>query len=294
MALRIITDCGTDLPRETIEKYNLDVIPMAIYIDDKEYVDALDLEPTMIFKKMRSGSKTRTSQIMQERLMQVLEKYVAAGDEVIYLCFSSGISGSFNAGNLVKADILKDYPDFEFTIIDTKCASLGFGMVVRIALEMQEKGASKEEIIEAALFHSEHMEHIFTVDDLEYLYRGGRVSRTSAFVGGLLGIKPILDVSDEGKLVPQVKIKGRQNALKKVAEMVVARGFQLENQIVSISHGDDIEAVETVKNHLNEMSGCEKFFVSYIGSTIGAHSGPGTIAVFVLDCDSPYLKKYSI
>jgi len=165
---------------------------------------------------------------------------------------------------------------------------MGFGMVVYKALVMLKKGASKEKIIEAAIFNSEHMEHVFTADDLEYLYRGGRVSRTSALVGGLLGIKPVLDVSDEGKLVPVTKVKGRQNAIKKMADLCLERGFALDKQIIGISHGDDFAAVEALQRLLKEKAGCEKFLVSYVGGVVGAHSGPGTLAVFFLDCNSPY------
>jgi DegV family protein with EDD domain len=290
MALRIITDCGADLPPEIVEKYGVEVIPMSVYLDEDEYVDGVTVTPKEVFDRMRGGAKARTTQIMPQVFVEFFEKYAQRGDVLIYIGFSGGLSGTFNSANVAKNELSETYPDFDLTVIDTKCASLGCGMVVYKALAMLEQGASKEEITEAAVFHAKHMAHIFTVDDLEYLYRGGRVSRTSAFVGGLLGIKPVLNVDDEGKLVPAAKVKGRANAIKKVSEMVCRSGFRLDRQIIGISHGDDMAAVTQLQNLLREAAGCEQFLVSYVGGTIGAHAGPGTLAVFFLDCDSPYEK----
>ncbi len=292
MAVYIITDCGSDLPPEMVREYNLNVMPMKVYLDDVEYTDGLDITPKEVFDKMREGSRARTAQVTTQEFTGAFEQYAKDGHSLIYIAFSSGLSGTVNAAYIARDDVLERHPNFDLTIIDTKCASTGFGMVVRRALEMLKGGASKHEIVEAAKFHSKHMRHIFTVDDLEYLYRGGRVSRTSAFIGGLLGIKPVLHVDEEGKLIPLTKVKGRLNAIKKMAQLVCEQGANLGNQIIAISHGDDMEAVGELQTLLKEMTGCESFFVSYVGCTIGAHSGPGTLAVFFLDCDSPYEKYF--
>lgn len=289
MALHIITDSAADLPPEIIKEFNLEVIPFKVYLDEVEYNDNIDITPKEVFDKMRAGAKARTAQVTTHEFVKAFEKYAKNGDSLIYIGFSSGLSGTFNAAHIAKQTILEEYPDFDFTTIDSKCASMGFGLVVYYALVMLKNGASKEEIIEAAKFNLEHMEHIFTVDDLDYLYRGGRLSRTSALVGGLLGIKPVLEVSDEGKLVPVTKVKGRQNAIKKVVDFICERGVNLDKQVIGISHGDDLEAVKTIQELLKEKAGCEKFIVSFVGCTIGAHSGPGTLAVFALDCESNLL-----
>ncbi len=288
MALHIITDSASDLPREIIDEFGLEVAPLKVYIDDIEYTDGGSISSKEVFDKMRAGATVRTAQVTTEEFFNIFEKYAKKGDSLIYIGFSTGLSGTFNAANIAKNDILEKYPEFDITIIDTKCASMGFGMVVYKALVMLKKGALKEEIINAAVFNSEHMEHIFTVDNLEYLYRGGRVSRTTAFVGGLLGIKPVLDVNDEGKLIPVTKVKGRQNAIKKMVELALERGYKLDKQLIGISHGDDFAAVDTIKDIMKEMAGCENFLVSYVGCAVGAHSGPGTLAVFFLDSNSPY------
>lgn len=292
MALRILTDCGSDLPPEIIKEYSLEVVSMSVYLDNIEYTDGIDITPKQVFDKMRAGASARTAQIMPQTFYESFERYAKNGDSVIYLSFSSGLSGTYNSANIAMTEIKEKHPDFDLTVIDTKCASMGHGMVVYKALVMLESGASKDEIAAAAVFNSQHMEHIFTVDSLEYLYRGGRVSRTSAFVGGLLGIKPVLEVNDEGKLVPFTKVKGRQNAIIKMADVVCERGVNLDKQIIGMSHGDDIGAAYTLQKLLKEKAGCTKFITSYVGCTIGAHSGPGTLAVFFLDSQSQYEKYF--
>jgi DegV family protein with EDD domain len=147
---------------------------------------------------------------------------------------------------------------------------------------MAKEGKSYEEIIKSIKFNAQHMEHIFTVDDLEYLYRGGRVSKTAAFVGGVLNVKPILHVKD-GKLIPIDKVRGRQKAMKRMIELVKERGVDLQNQLIGINHGDDLEGANKLKGMLEVEFGCKDFLVSCIGCAVGAHSGPGTLSVFFLN-----------
>ena len=265
---------------------------MKVYLDTWNTPEGANITPKEVFDKMRAGASAKTAQVTTGNL-PILEEYAKDGHSLIYIAFSKGLSGTVNAANIAKDDILERYPEFDLTIIDTKCASTGFGMVVYNALLMLKEGASKEEIIKATQFYSQHMRHIFTVDDLEYLFRGGRVNRTSAFIGGLFGIKPILHVNEEGKLIPIAKVKGRQNAIKKIAQLACEQGVDLGSQLIGICHGDDLAAVETLKGHLKEMAGCNKFLVSYVGCTIGAHSGPGTLAVFFLNSKNPYEKYYN-
>ncbi|HWT26964.1 MAG TPA: DegV family protein, partial [Mobilitalea sp.] len=175
--------------------------------------------------------------------------------------------------------------------IDSKCASLGFGMATYYALKMQENGASKQEIIEAIQWHCDHMEHIFTVSTLEYLLKGGRLSKTSAIAGSLLDIKPIIEVNDEGALRSIEKVRGRQKSLKRLIDMVGERGADLTDQMIGIAHGDDAETMEAVKKQLSKSYGCKHFFINNVGCAIGAHTGPGIIGIIFLNAESPY-KKY--
>ena len=169
---------------------------------------------------------------------QHFEPYAKNNDTLIYFCFSTGIAGTFNAANLAKEELLEDYPSFDLTIIDSKCASIGFGLAVAYLVQYYEAGASKEQIIEAARFYFDHMEHVFTVETLEYLFKGGRLSKTAALAGTILDIKPIIEVTDDGCLTAFEKVRGRHKSLKRVVELTGERGFDLSNQTIGIVHGD--------------------------------------------------------
>ncbi|MFP4697228.1 MAG: DegV family protein [Eubacteriales bacterium] len=287
MSIKLITDSACDLPENIIKKYNIDVAPLSVHLGEEEFLDGVSIKSKKVLEDMREGKVYKTSQPTPQAFIDILKKYAEEKESCLYVGFSSGLSGTFESGMLAKEQILEDYPDFDIDIIDTKCASIGFGIVVLKAAQMIEEGKTKEEIIKAVKFYSEHMEHIVTVDDLEYLYRGGRVSRTSAFLGGLLNIKPIIEVK-EGKLIPFEKIRGRNKVMKRMVEIMKDRGVDLKNQLIGIAHGDDIEGADKLKDIIKETFGCEDFLVSMLGSAIGAHAGPGTIAIFFLNEKSPY------
>ena len=191
MAFKIITDSATDLPKEIVEKYKLHVIPTPVTIDGTDYFDGKTIFQEDFYRIQAQGTDIKTYHINQYMFRENFEPYAKAGDEVLYMCFSTGIAGTFNAANLAKEELLEEYPDFDLTIIDTKCASLGFGLAVEKILRMQANGAPKDLIIEAAQFFCEHMEHIVTVETLEYLYKGGRLSKTSAVLGGVLDLSRV-------------------------------------------------------------------------------------------------------
>ena len=180
--------------------------------------------------------------------------------------------------------ILKEYPEFNLDIVDTKAASGGFGLIVLYAAQLAKDGKSKSEILQAIDCFKSSIQHIFTVDDIEYLFRGGRVSRAQALVGGLLNIKPVLNVED-GKLIPLEKVRGKNKVYKTILNIIEKRskGVDLRNQTIIITHGDDIEEALKIKSMIEEKFGVDKFLINTIGAAIGAHSGPGTLAVFFLD-----------
>ena len=213
MALRIITDSASDVPRWLVDKYNLHVIPTPVVINEKDYFDGETIMPEEFYDILRSGTEVKTYHINSYMFRTNFEPYAKNGDEVIYICFSTGIAGTFNAANLAKTELLEEYPNFDLTIIDSKCASLGFGLAVEKALMMVQQNLPKKIIIEAIQFYCNNMEHVFTVETLEYLYKGGRLSRTSAIAGGLLDIKPIIEINDEGALVAIEKVRGRVKSL---------------------------------------------------------------------------------
>lgn len=291
MALKIITDSASDVPKWLIDKYDLHVIPTPVVIEEQDYFDGKTIFPNEFYQVLKSGKDIKTYHINSYMFKENFLPYAKNKDEVIYVCFSTGIAGTFNAANLAKTEILEEYPDFDLTIIDSKSASLGFGLAVEKALRMQELGASKEDIIKGIEFHCEHMEQIVTVETLEYLYKGGRLSRTSAIAGGLLDIKPIIEVNDAGSLTPIEKVRGRQKSLKRLVEIVGERGADLENQTIGLVHGDDPNTLSTVKEMLKEKYGCKNFMESYVGCAIGAHTGPGVIAIIFLNEKSPFIES---
>lgn len=288
MALKIITDSASDTPRWIIEEYGLHVIPTPVVIDGKDYFDGKTVFPEEFYDILRSGRDIKTYHINSQMFYDNFLPYAKNKDEVIYICFSTGIAGTYNAANIAKEELLEEYPDFDLTIIDSKCASLGFGLAAYYALRMQKNGAGKQEIIDAIKWHCEHMEHIFTVKTLEYLLKGGRLSRTSAIAGSILDIKPILEVNDAGALVALEKVRGRNKSLKRLVEIVGERGKDLSEQTIGIVHGDDAETMEAVKDMLREAYGCKDFIDNYVGCAIGAHTGPGIIGIVFLNETSPY------
>ncbi len=288
MALKIITDSASDVPRSLIEKYNLHVIPTPVVIEEKDYFDGETIFPEEFYNILRSGTDVKTYHINSFMFHKHFEPYAKNGDQVIYLCFSTGIAGTFNAANIAKQELLDEYPDFDLTIIDTKCASLGFGLAAEKALKLAANNVNKETIVEAINFYCSNMEHIFTVETLEYLYKGGRLSRTSAIAGGLLDIKPIIEITDAGALQAIEKVRGRSKSLKRIVEIVGERGKDLKEQTIGLVHGDDKKTIEEVKAMLREKYGCQNFLESYIGCAIGAHTGPGVIGVIFLSEESPY------
>lgn len=293
MALKIITDSASDTPKWVIEEFQLHVIPTPVVIDEKDYFDGKTIIPEEFYDILRSGKDVKTYHINSQMFYDNFLPYAKNGDEVIYICFSTGIAGTYNAANLAKRELLEQYPNFDLTIIDSKCASLGFGLATFYALKMLKNGASKQEIIDAIEWHCEHMEHIFTVNTLEYLVKGGRLSKTSAIAGGLLDIKPIIQVNDIGALEAIEKVRGRQKSLKRLIEMVGERGGNLTNQMIGLAHGDDAKTMESVKEQLKATYGCRYFMDNYVGCAIGAHTGPGIIGIMFLSEASPYEKYFN-
>ena len=288
MAVKILSDSACDLPEEILKEYDIDIIPILVSKDEVEYFDKVTLEPQTLYDDMRNGLVYKTAQIPPLMLEEKFEEIAKKKQSTIYICFSSGLSGTYNTSVLVKDTIMDKYPDLDLDIVDSRSASVGFGLLVYEAAKMAKAGKSKEEILKMLDFYIKHIEHIFTVDDLEYLFRGGRVSRAQAMVGGLLNIKPILDMPEDGTLRPIEKVRGRNKVLKRMLEIMEERGgnADLKNQTIGINHGDDIEGALKLKEMIEEKYGCTDFVLNIIGCAIGAHSGPGTLSVFFLN-ESP-------
>jgi len=283
MGVKIITDSAADLPVELLQAYDIDLIPLRVYDEaETEYLDGVTLESVTLLQKMREGAVYRTSLPSLETFQEKFVSYAKEGNPCIYLAFSSELSGTYQSSVVIKEEVKETYADLDLEIIDTKCASLGQGLVVLEAAKMAKDGASKEDILNRVAFLMNHMEHIFTVADLQYLVRGGRLSKVAGFIGGLLNIKPILNV-EEGKLVPLEKVRGKKKVLSRIVDIMEERGKDLKGQTIGITHGDDLETAEALKSLITERFGCEVFIVNTIGAAIGAHTGPGVITLFFLN-----------
>ncbi|HHT7225333.1 TPA: DegV family protein [Bacillus cereus] len=283
MGVKIITDSAADLPVELLQAYDIDLIPLRVYDEaETEYLDGVTLESVTLLQKMREGAVYRTSLPSLETFQEKFVSYAKEGNPCIYLAFSSELSGTYQSSVVIKEEVKETYVDLDLEIIDTKCASLGQGLVVLEAAKMAKDGASKEDILNRVAFLMNHMEHIFTVADLQYLVRGGRLSKVAGFIGGLLNIKPILNV-EEGKLVPLEKVRGKKKVLSRIVDIMEERGKDLKGQTIGMTHGDDLETAEALKALITERFGCEVFIVNTIGAAIVAHTGPGVITLFFLN-----------
>lgn len=292
MAFKIITDSASDVSREMIEKYSLHVIPTPVTIEGTDYFDGETIFPDEFYKIQAEGKDIKTYHVSQYMFEEHFRPFAQAKDEVLYICFSTGIAGTFQAANLAKETILEEYPDFKITIIDSKCASMGFGLVVYKLLKMQENGADKELIIEAAQYFCNHMKHAVAVRTLDYLMKGGRISRTSAIAGTMLDIKPIIEVDENGSLQATEKVRGWNKAIKRIVDIGKEKGTAFDRQIIGVAHGMEPESYEKLKTLLQEELHVKGFMETRIGCAIGAHTGPGIVAFVYQDEINENYQKY--
>ncbi|NEY70651.1 DegV family protein [Bacillus mesophilus] len=282
MMIKLLTDSGCDLPKEYLDQEKVHLFPLVVHLDGEDYFDMETIDSSKIYEAMRNELVPKTSQVPPTRFEDTFTALAKEKAEVFYVSFSSELSGTYQTARMMAEQVKEQFPDFKITVLDTKCASLGMGLVVRKAVELIESGLTYSEVVEQTTFFAEHMEHIVTVDNLDYLARGGRVSKASAFVGGLLNIKPLLHV-DEGKLIPIEKIRGRKKVLQRMIDLMKERGQDLTSQTIGISHGEDEETALFLQEKIKEQLGCETFLITKIGSAIGAHAGPGTIGLYFVN-----------
>ncbi|OEH91654.1 DegV family protein [Bacillus solimangrovi] len=282
MSIRIITDSGCDLSNEILEQLNITCVPFGVHIDGVDYLDRETIEIQTVYEELEKGKIAKTSQVSPAILEETFTNVAKENETAIFIAFSSHLSGTYQTAVMMKESVASQYPNLNLTVIDSKSGSLGQGLIVQRAAEMVKKHKNLNEIIQVIKQLSNHIEHIFTVDSLEHLYRGGRISRTSAFVGGLLNIKPILHL-DDGKLFPFEKIRGRKKLIKRLLEIVEERGSKIAQQTIGITHGNDEESALKLKELVKEKFGAKDFLIQPLGSAIGAHTGTGALALFFLN-----------
>lgn len=280
----IITNTTADLPMDYIEENHLGLVYYNYIMDDISYGKDKELDWKEFYRLMREeGKMPTTSQVNPEQFKEYFREYLKINKNLLYISFSSGLTGSCNNAILAAEDMMEENPDCKIIVIDSKCASMGEGLFVYKAVEIKKSGKSMEETADTLKELIPHMVQVFTVDDLNHLHRGGRVSKATAIVGTLAGIKPILHVDEEGYLKAINKVRGRKKSLLTLVDYMEERikdGYLAKNDTVFISHGDAIEDAYFVRDEITRRFGIKDFKINHISPTIGAHSGPGTIALF--------------
>lgn len=280
----IIIDSCSDLPKGYVKENNVPIMPMTYNFKGKDWTDDFgeSLSYKEFYREVRAGEMSSTSQINVYRYSEEFKKHVKDGKSIICICFSSALSGSYNNAMMAKEMVLEEFTEADITVIDSRCASMGEGLLDYYAIEMLKAGHTKEEIVSWVEENKLKLNHWFTVDDLNHLKRGGRVSSTAAVIGTLLEIKPVLHVDDEGRLMPVTKVKGRKKSIKMLAQMLDERIVNPEEQVIFISHGDCEEEAENLKNMILERHKVKDVMINPIGPVVGSHSGPGTMALFFM------------
>lgn len=280
----ITTDNMADLPETYIKEHGLLTMSLTYMMDGNSYDEEHPLPYKEFYGKMRNGSMPTTSQINPEVAKEKLQQFLEHHKNIIHIAFSGGLSGTCDSVKLAAQELMEERPDCRITVVDSLCASLGEGLLVHKALEKKRQGMSYEDLVSWLEEHKKNVCHNFTVDDLFHLYRGGRVSRTAAILGTVINLKPVLHVDDEGHLVAVGKVRGRKKSLSALVDAMEKQigSWRDKNDIVFISHGDSEEDALYVRDLVEKRLGIHQFIIHPVGPTIGAHSGPGTIALFYM------------
>lgn len=279
----IITESTSDITQELVEELGVIVIPMDFEINQKSYShypDAREMGIHEFYEALKAGGKSVTSLINTQTFLNYFESAIKEGNDILYIGFSSGLSGTYNSAVIARDELLEKYPEAAISCIDTKAASAGEGLLVYTAANKKKEGLSLTELESWLRENVLHLCHWFTVDDLFHLKRGGRVSALSAGIGTALNIKPVLHVDDEGHLIPIEKVRGRKKSLMALLEHMVETCTNPQEQVVFIGHGDAIEDAGFLADQIKEKLSVKDVILTPIGPVVGTHSGPGTIALF--------------
>lgn len=281
----ISTDSTADLPEDYIQEHKLFIHPLYYTMVDEVYGGNTDLSPEEFYNRMRSGQMPTTMASNPGFITNAFTKQIEAGMDILHISFSSALSCSYSNASVAAKELCEEYPDAKIVVIDSLCASMGQGLLVHYALMMKEAGKSFDEIVAWINENRNHICHQFTVDDLFHLQRGGRVSKTAAVIGTIINVKPVLHVDNEGRLIPLSKVRGRKKALSTLVDNMAVKIEGYQNDIVFISHGDCLEDAQIVANLITKRFGITNFLINFVSPTIGAHSGPGTVALFFMGND---------
>lgn len=279
MSFQIITDSCCDLPAQMISELELSIAPLSLEMDGKAYVSG-EMSPKALYDHLRAGKLPKTSAVNPDGWAALIRPALEAGRDVLVLAFSSGLSGTYQSAVIAAEDLREEFPQRKLIVIDTLCAALGQGLLVCTAARLRSEGKSIDEAAAWLDAHKRNLCHWFTVEDLMHLKRGGRISAATAVMGTMLSIKPVLHMDDQGKLESVSKARGRKAALNQLLDRMGETMFSEGNDTVFLGHGDCLADAEYVAAQMKARFGVKEVIVNYVGAVIGAHAGPGVLAIF--------------
>ena len=282
MSYRIVTDTCCDFPMQMYADLNVSVVPLTLNFRGQEHNAFSEEFLKDMYAGMRDGESGSTSAVNPDGWASVIEPSLQAGEDVLVMAFSSGLSTTYQSAVIAASELSEKYPDRKIRVVDTLCASLGQGLLVWYACKKRDEGMSLEDLTAWCEDNKMNLCHWFTVDDLMYLKRGGRVSAATALVGTMLQIKPVMHVDDEGHLVKVTTARGRKASLNALAAKMGETALPGANDTVFICHGDCMEDAQYLADRVKAKYGVKDVFIYYTGAVIGSHSGPGTMALFFL------------
>lgn len=279
----IFVDSACDISCDLLNEWGVKYCQLSLVFSDdpKEYSDH-EIPAKDFYNRMRGGALPKTSAANMGKFCDAFEEIVKTKTDILYLGFSSGLSATCNFAREAAEEIMSNYEGSKIAVVDSLCASAGYGLLVKLLVDKKNDGATLDELADFAENTKMHVTHWFTVDDLKYLKAGGRVSAATALVGGMLNIKPVMKVDENGKLISVSKVRGRRAALKAMADMYNETAIDKQNGVVYISHGDCIDDANELAAMLYENNGVKVELITNVGPVIGSHSGPGTLALFFL------------
>ena len=281
----ILTDSSADLTAELAAELGVEVIPLSFTMEDKTYFnypDNRDIDPADFYARLRGGAMATTAAVNVADYTEAMEPILKEGKDVLVLAFSSGLSATCHSAQIAAGELMEQYPDRKVYVVDTLCASLGQGLLVWYAANLKKQGKTMEEVRDWTEEHKLNLCHWFTVDDLHFLKRGGRISAATAVLGTMLSIKPVMHVDNEGHLIKVGTARGRNASLKALVDHMEQTVLDLKGQSIFISHGDCLADAQKVADDIRASFGVEDIVINYVGPVIGAHSGPGTVALFFM------------
>jgi len=283
----LVTDSTCDLPIDYYRAHNVELLYLSCIMDGVTYDGKTNiLDEKKFYEQVRTGALPTTSQVNPEQAGQCFNEILKRDNNILYLAFSSGLSGTYQSGVIAANEIKEENPDANIVVIDTLCASLGEGLLLYYAIKLRDEDKTLEEVAEWVEAHKLNVAHAVTVDDLFHLQRGGRISKASAVIGSMINIKPMIHVNDEGRLINIGKMRGRKKALSNLLDMMEERLGSYKpldkNEMIMISHSDCEDDARAVADMIREKYGYNNFLINMIGPVIGSHTGAGTVALFFM------------